>query len=167
LAGQAVTLRGAVFAGDPAGEPLADLGNPHQVVHGRPPTLRAQKFPRATSLSAVFPAPAPLSAEPLNLERTELSMRFGTLPAAYRMPATHVSSGTLATAEIVRRGVDPPAQVGNEVLDREIGRLRVAACRTAQRPRPRPRRRVLSRRPTCQRLGPYTSSSGDEEAVCL
>lgn len=96
MAGQAVTLRGAVFAGDPAGEPLADLGNPHQVVHGRPPTLRAQKFPRATSLSAVFPAPAPLSPEPLNLERTELSMRFsprGLPDASHARQLRHARDG--------------------------------------------------------------------------
>jgi hypothetical protein len=37
-------------------------------------------------------------------------MRVSTLPTAYRMPARHVSSGTLATAEIVRRGVDPPGR---------------------------------------------------------
>jgi len=38
-------LGGAVLAGDPAGEPFAESHRGHQVVHGSPASLRAQKFP--------------------------------------------------------------------------------------------------------------------------
>jgi len=58
LAGPAVTLGGAVLRGDPAGEPLTDLHHPHKMMHGGSPALRAQKFPRAISLSAAFSSSA-------------------------------------------------------------------------------------------------------------
>jgi len=55
-------LGAPVLPGDPAGEPFADPQDRHQMVHGCPPSLRAQKFPLAISLSAAFSSSASASS---------------------------------------------------------------------------------------------------------
>jgi hypothetical protein len=52
----------SVLPGHAAGEPLTHLHRPHQVVHGRPPALRAQRFPFAISLSAALSSSASASS---------------------------------------------------------------------------------------------------------
>jgi hypothetical protein len=55
-------LRAPVLPGHPAREPFTDRHRRDEVVHGRAPTFRAQKFPRATSLSAAFSSSASASS---------------------------------------------------------------------------------------------------------
>jgi hypothetical protein len=47
-------LRAAVLAGHSEGEPFAETHRSHQVVHGSPAPVQAQKFPLATSFNAAF-----------------------------------------------------------------------------------------------------------------
>ena len=49
-----MALSGAVLPGHAAGEPLTDPQHPLEVVNGRPPALRAWKFPFAISLGAAL-----------------------------------------------------------------------------------------------------------------
>lgn len=48
--------------GDPAGEPLTHADELHEAVNGCPPVFRAQKFPRAISLSPAFSSSASASS---------------------------------------------------------------------------------------------------------
>ena len=51
----------SVLPGHPAGEPLTDLHRGDELINGRPPAIRAQKFPFAISLSAAFSSSASTS----------------------------------------------------------------------------------------------------------
>ena len=59
-----MALRGAVLPGHPAGEPFTHTHYRDEVVDGRPPTCRAQKFPEAISFNAAFSNSA-ISQQPL------------------------------------------------------------------------------------------------------
>ena len=52
--GGLVALRGPVLPGHSTGEPFTHVHDLREVVHGRPPTCRAQKFPEAISFNAAF-----------------------------------------------------------------------------------------------------------------
>ncbi len=55
-------LGGSVLPGHPAGEPFTHTHHVDEVVHGRPPACRAQKFPEAISFKAAFSSSASASS---------------------------------------------------------------------------------------------------------
>src|SRR5215217_3688660 len=57
-----LTLRGPVLPGHSAGEPLTHTHHIDEMVHGRPPACRAQKFPEAISFNAAFSSSASASS---------------------------------------------------------------------------------------------------------
>ena len=62
LAGWLVALGCSVLPGHSAGEPFTHPHHGDEVVHGRAPACRAQKFPRAISFSAAFSSSASASS---------------------------------------------------------------------------------------------------------
>src|SRR5215211_6006317 len=60
--GGLVALGGSVLPGHPAGEPFTHPHYGDEVVHGRPPACRAQKFPDAISFNAAFSSSASASS---------------------------------------------------------------------------------------------------------
>ena len=52
----------SVLPGPPAGEPFTYPHHVDEVVHGRPPACRAQKFPEAISFNAAFSSSASASS---------------------------------------------------------------------------------------------------------
>ena len=60
--GGLVALGGSVLPGHPAGEPFTHPHHGDEVVHGRPPACRAQKFPEAISFNAAFSSSASASS---------------------------------------------------------------------------------------------------------
>ena len=72
-------LRGALLTGHPAGEPLGQTHRGHQVVHGGPASLRAQKFPRAISFNAAFSNSASASSRlSVEFSRSRSFSRFAS-----------------------------------------------------------------------------------------
>jgi hypothetical protein len=59
--GGLVSLGGSVLPGHPTGEPFTQTHHVDEVVHGRPPACRAQKFPEAISFNAAFSSSASAS----------------------------------------------------------------------------------------------------------
>jgi len=103
-----VALGGRVLPGHPAGEPLTHTHHPDEVVHGRSPACRAQKFSEAISFNAAcsnsasassrfnveFSAPDPSAACVVGLQLAELGS-----------PPVGLADVQLATPEVVSAAV--------------------------------------------------------------